>query len=182
MKLYPLFIIMGYVTGGMILLLFLGSFFYYTRVLWLSFFKFFLFPWYLLKGVHEYRERKRKQYCRELCAEYWFILGQQPHTLRYFEQLIEEGIQPKELHRILEANLVHSHTLEKDKELQSLDAQYRNQANIAQFKAEREELLAQTQMALEQLRHKEKLLAKIYDKLKEKQKSEISLPQESPDE
>lgn len=182
MKLLPLFVIMGYVTAGTILLIILGFLLYYTRFLWFFLFKLILFPYYFLKGYRNYKEKKRRRLCQKLCAEYWFILGQQPNTLRYFEQLIDEGIQPKELKRILEANLIHSKILEKEKELQSLDARYRNEANIAEFKAEREALLAQTQVTLEQLRYKEKLLTQVYDKIKEKHKAEISLPQESADE
>lgn len=182
LKMLPLFVIMGYIAGGIFLLFFLFFLGRFLRPVFIFLGKILFAPWTFIRWLSRRRDQERERLCRELCAEYFFIIGNNPQTIRYFEELIEQGIKPKELQRILEANLLHYKQLEEEKELQKLEAFYRSQVELAQFKEEKEELLAQTRINLEQLRNKEKLLSQIYDKLKEKYQSELPIPQESQDE
>jgi hypothetical protein len=138
--------------------------------------KILILPWTLFQGIKRFRERHRIQKCRELCAQYFFIIGNSPQTIQYFETLIHQGISLAALKKILEANLVHYQRLEREKQLESLDHTYRNQANIAQFQQEKEDLLTQTRLSLERLQHKEKILGKVVEKLNKKFPTDLSLP------
>lgn len=122
-------------------------------------------PYYLLMWVHESRAAARRRSNFELLGQYVAALGNNPHTLKYFRTLIENGIREQSLLKLLKNNLQQAEGVHSPEEITE---QLEQEQSLRKLAAQQQEILTKSQVSMEQIQFREKLLEQLYHKIRKK--------------
>lgn len=125
-------------------------------------------PYHIWKWRKKKKLAKIRQENYEYLGNYITLFADYPDILRYLRNLIENNIEPLAFQNIITSNLKNIELAQLDLQKKEIQQQLQEELEFKKLAAERQELLVQSRMSLEQIKFREQLLDNLYQKIKKK--------------
>lgn len=153
---------------AVVLLLFVISPIKFLRWIWKLVSSIVCFPYRVWRWRKNKRLLQTRQRNYKLLGNYVAVFAGHPDVLRYLRTLIENDTPEQEFQILLANNLKNLQMMEFELRKKELQLQLQEELNIKQIATQQQELLVESKMSLEQIKFREQLLDKLYQKIKEK--------------